>query len=160
MFVNKDKVGDEVKGLWDEVGVEIRKYGAEEVGSYVKEAFTRLKDGNEKKAIKVFAPKECSWAISQASSPVSLKKTHGVNHVMLTCQAEIEIISCPVDIAKAVKNATEIEGFRKAYLRDGRAMVRWMAFLEQKILKDQRPVGEWAAAQVLLRYRRQEENFA
>jgi Xaa-Pro aminopeptidase len=59
-----------------------------------------------------------------------------------------------------VKNATEIEGFRQAYLRDGRAMVRWMAFLEDKMLNQGRPVGEWAAAQVLLRYRREEENFA
>lgn len=70
------------------------------------------------------------------------------------------VTPCPVDVTKGVKNKVEIEGARRAYLRDGRAMVRWMAWLEQKILRDGRPVGEWVAAQGLLRYRRLEENFA
>jgi len=64
---------------------------------------------------------------------------------------------------------------RNAYLRDGRATVcpqqistngtdtdsqaRFIAFLEQKLVKENRPVGEWAAGQILTRYRRQEENF-
>jgi len=38
-------------------------------------------------------------------------------------QENVKTIECPVDKAKAVKNETEIEGFRKAYLRDGAATV-------------------------------------
>ncbi len=38
--------------------------------------------------------------------------------------------------------------------------VRWMAWLEGKILKEERPVGEWAAAQTLARFRRREDMFA
>lgn len=34
-----------------------------------------------------------------------------------------------------------------------------MSFLSDKLLKEKRPVGEWAAGQVLTRFRRQEENF-
>jgi Xaa-Pro aminopeptidase len=49
---------------------------------------------------------------------------------------------------------------RQAYLRDGRAMVRWMSWLEGKILKEKREVGEWAAAMALGRFRRDEEYFA
>lgn len=67
---------------------------------------------------------------------------------------------CPVQDAKCLKNETELENFRNAYLRDGRAMVRWFAWLEQKIVKEEKKVGEWAAAAVLLRYRRQEDMFA
>ncbi len=40
------------------------------------------------------------------------------------------------------------------------AQVRWMAWLEGKLLKEERPVGEWAAGQSLNRFRRQEELFA
>lgn len=60
----------------------------------------------------------------------------------------------------AIKNATEQEGFRQSYLRDGRAMVRWIAWLQGLLLKEKREVGEWAAVQTLTRYRRQEEHFA
>lgn len=35
-----------------------------------------------------------------------------------------------------------------------------MSWLENAIVKDQKKVGEWAAAQVLGRFRREEENFA
>ena len=42
---------------------------------------------------------------------------------MLLEQEKIDIITCPVEAAKAVKNATEIQGFRNAYLRDGAATV-------------------------------------
>lgn len=49
---------------------------------------------------------------------------------------------------------------RAAYLRDGRAYVRWISWLEGKILKEKRDVGEWAAAMALGRFRRSEDNFA
>jgi len=35
-----------------------------------------------------------------------------------------------------------------------------MAWLEAKIVKEKRAVGEWAAAQMLFRFRKDEENFA
>jgi hypothetical protein len=35
-----------------------------------------------------------------------------------------------------------------------------MAWLEGKIVREKRAVGEWAAAATLTRFRREEENFA
>lgn len=35
-----------------------------------------------------------------------------------------------------------------------------MSWLEQKIVKEDKKIGEWAAAMVLTRYRRQEELYA
>jgi Xaa-Pro aminopeptidase len=43
-------------------------------------------------------------------------------------QDNVKTIDCPVDKAKAIKNETEIEGFRKAYLRDGAATVSRFGF--------------------------------
>lgn len=89
-------------------------------------------------------------------------------------QSEIAIIPCPIEEAKAIKNAAELQGMRNAYLRDGRAtvrtllchrhpeltrQVRFLSFMNDKLLKEKRPVGEWAAGQMLTRFRRQEENF-
>lgn len=39
-------------------------------------------------------------------------------------------------------------------------MVRWFAFMEQKLVKEEKKIGEWAAAAVLTRFRRQEDMFA
>src|SRR5690242_5141818 len=38
-------------------------------------------------------------------------------------QAKIDIIPCPVEPLKGIKNPVEQQGYRNAYLRDGRAMV-------------------------------------
>ncbi|WVR09447.1 hypothetical protein IAU60_006514 [Kwoniella sp. DSM 27419] len=140
IFVDEGKVQDEgLRSRWKEEGVTIKPYGVEELGKYVK-GRTSLR---HKSAQIVLAAPECSWALSKVLEP-----------------AKVELISCPVDRLKIVKNAVEQQGFRNAYLRDGRAMVRWMAWLEKTILKEERKVGEWAAAQTLTRYRRQEEFFA
>ena len=158
IFVDSRKLDDGIRAIWSKDNIEVKDYGVDEVGKYVKDQVKAIQDGHEKKRITVFASKECSWALSNACSPVSSLPSNGV---ILMIQSEVEIIQpSPVDVIKGVKNNTEIEGARNAYLRDGRAMVRWMAWLEQKILRDARPVGEWVAAQGLLRYRKLEENFA
>lgn len=51
----------------------------------------------------------------------------------------------PVALAKSIKNATEIQGFKNAYLRDGIAWTLWAARLEEDIIKG-RIINEWDAA--------------
>ncbi|WVQ95119.1 hypothetical protein IAU59_002213 [Kwoniella sp. CBS 9459] len=144
VFADERKVTDEeLKKRWEEGGIELRPYGVKEVGKLIKDTVEELRKGNEKRRTHVFASRECSWALAQSIKPSS-----------------VEIIPCPVDRLKGVKNPTEQQGFKNAYLRDGRAMVRWIAWLEKTILKEQRKVGEWAAAQTLTRFRRREELFA
>ncbi|CAD6568445.1 MAG: hypothetical protein TREMPRED_004541 [Tremellales sp. Tagirdzhanova-0007] len=145
IFVDQRKVQDEeLKARFIVEGIQVQDYGVYAVGQYVKSFIaetTEKQDG--KTSVTVWAPPECNWALYQACSP-----------------SETEIIPCPVDIAKAVKNPVEQQGFRNAYLRDGRAMVRWMAWLDTKLVKEQRSLGEWVAVQTLTRFRRQEEMFA
>ena len=45
----------------------------------------------------------------------------------------ITIARSPVADLKAVKNATEIEGFRASHIRDGSALVRYFAWLEEQL---------------------------
>ncbi|OCF57628.1 cytoplasmic protein [Kwoniella mangroviensis CBS 10435] len=143
IFVDERKITDEaLKEDWEKSGVEVRPYGIEEVGKYVKELQQRDRDETKKRQKKVLTTRECSWALADA------------------CKSDIEVIPCPVDRLKAVKNETEIQGFKNAYLRDGRAMVRWITWLEKILVQEKKKVGEWAAAQTLTRYRRREELFA
>ncbi|RXK42264.1 cytoplasmic protein [Tremella mesenterica] len=143
IFVDGRKVGDELRDKLEIDKVELRPYGVEEVGKVLQEELSKLKAADEKSHIKVWAPRECSWALAST-----------------TQSTQVNIIPCPVDVAKAIKNSMEQQGMRNAHLRDGRATVRWMSWLEGKIVKDGRPVGEWAAGQALNRFRAQEEYSA
>lgn len=58
---------------------------------------------------------------------------------------------------KAVKNEVEIENFKKAYIKDGVALVKFFSWLETGI-----PTGtvtEFNAAEKLLEFRKEQENF-
>ncbi|WWC71379.1 uncharacterized protein I206_105334 [Kwoniella pini CBS 10737] len=142
IFIDNKKVQDEnLRHDWDLAKIDIKPYGVDEVGRYVKNLTGQAED--EKKKIKVWTSRECNWALAGACSSSS-----------------VEVMPCVVDKLKGVKNATEIQGFKNAYLRDGRAMVRWMSWLETMLLQEKKKVGEWAAAQTLTRFRAKEEFFA
>lgn len=49
---------------------------------------------------------------------------------------------------KAIKNATEIEGFRQAHLRDGIALVRYFSWLEGRLASGE-AITEFGAAEEL-----------
>ncbi|GAA5912693.1 aminopeptidase P family protein [Sporobolomyces salmoneus] len=70
----------------------------------------------------------------------------------------VEIVKSPVETAQAIKNSTEIQGLRYAYLRDGVAWAHWAAWLEEEVKK--RAVTEWEAAEKLTEYREKNENYA
>jgi Xaa-Pro aminopeptidase len=43
------------------------------------------------------------------------------------------IARSPVADFKSIKNATEIEGFRQSHIRDGAALARYFAWLEEQL---------------------------
>lgn len=63
-----------------------------------------------------------------------------------------------VDDLKAIKNDVEIEGLERAYLRDGLAFVRWLAWLEEKF-NGGFAITEYEAAYRLTEFRKGGENF-
>lgn len=115
LLVEESKVGDEgLRQRWKEDGVDIRPYGVDEIEKLINEVTLQAKEAGVRAAVKLWAPKECSWAIQQGSASGSSKNGG----------TEIAIIQCPIEEAKAIKNEAEIQGMRNAYLRDGRATVR------------------------------------
>ena len=63
------------------------------------------------------------------------------------------MVASPVAVLKAVKNATELEGFRQSHIRDGIALARYFSWLEEK-LQAQEELTEWEGSEQLEKFRR------
>jgi Xaa-Pro aminopeptidase len=74
-------------------------------------------------------------------------------HVLEAAGAKIVAGEDPCILPKAIKNATEIEGTRAAHLRDGAAVVRFLAWLDENSSSGR--VDEIAAAMKLEEFRRE-----
>ncbi|CAL8095305.1 unnamed protein product [Orchesella dallaii] len=64
----------------------------------------------------------------------------------------------PISLMKAVKNPTEVDGYRKALIRDAAALCEFFAWLEPEISSGA-VVTEISAAEKLVSFRSQRENF-
>lgn len=72
-------------------------------------------------------------------------------------------VTSPLELAKSIKNETELAGIRAAYTRDGAAWATWMAWLEEEVRKQRRhgrvTLTEWEAANKLTDLRKSTELF-
>lgn len=105
LFVNPKKISSEVKVYLDEHGISLFDYNQVEEGLESYADYNILLDGDETSF--------CLWK--------SVK-----------CQ-EIIAAKSPIPVMKAVKNATEIEGYHRAMLRDGVAMVKFLKWLKPAV---------------------------
>lgn len=105
LFVNPKKISSEVKAYLDEHGISLFDYNQVEEGLESYADYNILLDGDETSF--------CLWK--------SVK-----------CQ-EIIVAKSPIPVMKAVKNATEIEGYHRAMLRDGVAMVKFLKWLKPAV---------------------------
>lgn len=105
LFVNPKKISSEVKAYLDEHGISLFDYNQVEEGLESYADYNILLDGDETSF--------CLWK--------SVK-----------CQ-EIIAAKSPIPVMKAVRNATEIEGYHRAMLRDGVAMVKFLKWLKPAV---------------------------
>lgn len=63
----------------------------------------------------------------------------------------------PIKMFKAIKNKTEISGFKKAHIRDGAAMVKFLWWLERNVKESE--VTEVSAAEKAAEFRAQNDLF-
>lgn len=79
------------------------------------------------------------------------------------CGDVVEDPAFPVALAKAIKNETEIAGMARAHLRDGAALVSYLAWLEWRVGATtddgEGPLDEVAVADELMRLRSQNEHY-
>lgn len=72
--------------------------------------------------------------------------------MLLQENIKITTSSSIVNDLKAIKNETEVEGFRQSHIRDGSALARYFAWLEEQ-LKNGVSLTESEAADILEKYR-------
>ena len=101
LFVDDEKVSSEIRAYLESNGVSIYKYNKVEEGLKAYSEYNILLDGNE-----------TSYYLWKA----------------VRCQ-EIVQASSPIPAMKAVKNEAEIAGYRRAMLKDGVAMVKFLKWL-------------------------------
>lgn len=101
LFVDEAKVSSEIRVYLESNGVSIYKYNKVEEGLKAYSEYNILLDGNE-----------TSYYLWKA----------------VRCQ-EIVHASSPIPAMKAVKNDAEIAGYRRAMLKDGVAMVKFLKWL-------------------------------
>jgi len=63
----------------------------------------------------------------------------------------------PTELAKAIKNPVEVENFRKAHIKDGVAVTRFMYWLKHEIGKT--PMDEISVAEKLDSFRKEQEHY-
>ncbi|KAF5356602.1 hypothetical protein D9758_008285 [Tetrapyrgos nigripes] len=145
LFIQRDGIESSVldelhQKLGDEI--EIRDYGT--VWDYLK---TLSKDANlNLTESQVAIPTTASLAVSEAV---------GGNLVSR--------IASPISQLKAVKNETETEGFRQSHIRDGVALARYFAWLEERLQAVEdgkaKELTEWEGSEKLEEFRSEQALF-
>jgi len=130
LFIKKDKLDGELKTKLESDDIIVQDYDA---------FFDFLKNIDEKSI--VFDPAKIS---------IKLK-----NQIPDSCDI-IEKMDL-VTVMKAVKNEKELEGMRKAHLKDGVAMVKWLKWVEENVGKQK--YTEWDLAEKLESFRQEQENY-
>ncbi|KAG9055938.1 hypothetical protein FS842_000759 [Serendipita sp. 407] len=125
LFIDKVKVPTEVRDYLHENGVSIREYS--DVWT-----FLRAKQWGDGKV--VINP-DTPYAVS-----------------LIIGSSRYSVLPSYIEEIKAVKNDVEVSGMRAAYIRDGVALVRWFAWLDQKFSQGYE-ITEWEASEKLTNFR-------
>lgn len=144
LFVNPEQVNDTVKKHLGST-VEIRPYDS--FFPYLKEFGSSLQPSSEPVRSTLLTPhscvltsndskfssgKELVWLLQKLLArynPPKKTKFHLLNFI----QGKSVIASSPVTDLKAIKNETEIEGFRQCHIRDGVALARYFSWLQEQL---------------------------
>ena len=132
LFIDIEKITDDIRNYLDKTGVTIKKY--EEVFDFVK--------GLPKEEVLYFNNRNINVKL-YSSIPESIKTIVGNN------------ISTDM---KAVKNEVEIKNQRNAYIKDGAALVNFFSWLEESLEKGEK-ITELDCSDKLLSFRKEQDLF-
>ena len=131
LFIKLDKISQEIEQQLAEDGIELHDYH---------HLFLFL-DAQNKENTYFVDTNTCNYAV--------------FNH--LAKKFEVREIESPIPLLKAVKNTTELDGFRLACRKDGVALSKFYYWLENRL--SQQPITELEAAEQLTRFRSQDKEY-
>ncbi|KAH7332769.1 putative Xaa-Pro aminopeptidase P [Rhizoctonia solani] len=158
LFVNSSQLTPEAQESLKESGWEVEQYEnvikrLEELGSKVNEVKEEEKAADDEEGDEL-QPKGNAKGKVLIDSKASLAVAHALG------EGHYQVTRSSVADAKSIKNAVELEGFRNSHIRDGIALARYFAHLEEHLSGSEQPKwNEYQAAQVLERYRSELEWF-
>lgn len=136
LFCFENKISNEIKR-----NLEAQNILLEEYSNFYNE-ISKIKNINESNLILV-DKNSCNYRIYDL-----LKTNDNVK------QVDFNVI----EHTKAVKNITELKGFKECHIRDGTSIIRYLAWLEYQ-LKNNKIVTEYEGALQLLKFRETNEHF-
>ncbi|KAF8700047.1 Creatinase aminopeptidase, partial [Rhizoctonia solani] len=158
LFVSSSQLTPEAQDNLKEAGWEIEQYESimkrlEELGSKVTEIKEEVKV-TEEEDVEDTQPKGEAQGKVLIDSKASLAVAHALG------DNRYQIVRSAVADAKSIKNTVELEGFRNSHVRDGVALARYFAHLEEHLSGPEEPKwSEYQGAQVLERYRSELDLF-
>ncbi len=133
LFIDSSKVSKEVAEELKNEGVKLAEYN---------KVFDYLSKLSSKTVVSI-TPNKINYALYKTLESVC--KIQSLNYA-------------PVDAMKAVKNDTEIKGFKQAMIRDGVALVKFQRWMEEALAKNE--LTELLVAKKLRDFRSQQNRFA
>ncbi|KAB5591204.1 X-Pro aminopeptidase [Ceratobasidium theobromae] len=159
LFINSSQLTPEAQASLKEAGWETEKY--EDIITRLKELGSEVKDQvDEEKEAEDEDGDEAQTTKGEAQGKVLIdpKASFAVAHAL--GDGKYHIVRSSVADAKSIKNAVELEGFRNSHIRDGIALARYFAHLEEHLSSPEQPKWtEYEGAQVLERYRSELDLF-
>ncbi|KAJ1302268.1 hypothetical protein OPQ81_001087 [Rhizoctonia solani] len=158
LFVNSSQLTPEAQEWLKEAGWVVEGYEniikrLEELGSKVKEANEEEKDAGDADTDEA-PPKGEAKGRVLIDSKTSLAVAHALG------DGHYHVVRSSIADAKSIKNTVELEGFRNCHIRDGVALARYFAHLEEHLSGPEQPKwSEYQAAKVLERYRSELDLF-
>lgn len=145
LFIEKEQLDESARAYLGDA-VEIQPYN--EIFNYLKQLAQSLDlvGDNKDEGPFILLPTKASKAIADSIAWANPSATF------------TRSIPSPVADLKAIKNAVELEGFRQSHIRDGGALARYFAWLEEA-LEQGKTVSEWEGAEVLEGFRKELEGF-
>jgi len=142
LFINPSQVNDIVRNHLSD-GVEFQPY--DDFFPYLSGLGAALELSKHSQAL---LGDKTSLAIAEAIGNINCR----------IIKENIAITRSPVADMKSIKNPTEVEGFRQSHIRDGAALARYFAWLEEQ-LNNGVELNESQAADQLEKYRSELELF-
>uniref|UniRef100_A0A0C9R2Q2 Xpnpep1_2 protein n=1 Tax=Fopius arisanus TaxID=64838 RepID=A0A0C9R2Q2_9HYME len=140
-FVDKSRLTPEAEAHLDNEGVDAVYHPYDDVKAFLKQLVVgdALKANNQR----IWIHNTANYALHYACSGVQ-------KHVSVT----------PTRLMQIVKNEVEIDSMKRAHLRDAAALVKYFAWLEEKVKSNvEPPVTEISGATKLEEFRSEMENF-
>ncbi|KAK5051884.1 hypothetical protein LTR84_002687 [Exophiala bonariae] len=146
LYIDATKVGQDVKDYLGD-SVEIKPYDAlfSDLTMIAETAVheVEINSTTKTKPQKLLLSNKSSWALSLG----------------LGGEDKVEEARSPITDAKAIKNATELEGMRQCHIRDGAALIKYFAWLEDELVNKGSWLDEVQVADKLEEFRSQGDHF-